>query len=384
MKALIIYRDNVYATELISTYNKLSDYEVTIVIDNRTLHIDIITSRLKVLLNKNINIITVKEFLEGKIDNMKFNYIVQNPPYQMQVGNAGKTKLIWDDIVIKSFNLLKDNGTMTSVHPGGWKFSSNKGSNNNLNKVKEIYYNNEVTYAEFNDLAQGRKTFDAATDYDVMTVIKNGTPKPVLVHTQSEDITINFKDFNILPTNKISLFKSLMAGPSDEKVELIRDSSYHHCNGGENCRVRPVQDKIFKHPVVYTITEKNGIKFYYSNTNTNGHFHIPKLILKAAATTTILDLNGEYGMTEFAAGYVDIPENLVKIQKVFHSDFKYIKGDFSGAGDNNLNSPIDGSSTMFKFIKEFRKDWWKDFYTNKMEQELIDEGVLDTNGNYIG
>jgi len=39
---------------------------------------------------------------------------------------------------------------------------------------------------------------------------------------------------------------------------------------------------------------------------------------------------------------------------------------------------------MFKFIKEFRKDWWKEFYTDEMEQELIQEGVLDANGNYIG
>lgn len=379
MRTLHIYHNR----HLRSVINNFNENDVIIVHNKITINLINHLFKINNIELINLTYITIKELLEGKIDNMKFNYIALNPPYQMRVGDAEKTKIIWDDIVIKSFDLLEDNGTMAAVHPGGWKFSSNKGSNNNLNKVKEIYYNNEVTYAEFNDLAQGRKTFGAATDYDVINVIKNGTPKPVLVHTQSEDITINFKDFNILPTNKISLFKSLMAGPSDEKVELIYDSNYHTSNGGENCKVKSCKQKDFKHPVVYTITEKNGIHLYYANTTLYGHFDIPKLILKKAATTTILDLKGKYGLTQFAAAIVDIPENLVKIQKVFNSNFKYIKGDFSGAGDNNLNSPIDGLGTMFKFIKEFRKDFWKDFYTNEMEQELIKEGVLDTNGNYI-
>jgi hypothetical protein len=43
---------------------------------------------------------------------------------------------------------------------------------------------------------------------------------------------------------------------------------------------------------------------------------------------------------------------------------------------------IDGLGTMFKFIKEFRKDWWKDFYTEDIEQELIQNGLLNKEDKY--
>jgi hypothetical protein len=131
--------------------------------------------------------------------------------------------------------------------------------------------------------------------------------------------------------------------------------------------VSQTEDNEFKCPVIYTITEKDGIKFYYSNTKDNGHFGISKLILKKGALISILDLDGKYGMTQFASAILDTPENLIKIQKVMHSDFKYTKRYFCGIGNDARNAPIDGLGIMFKFIKEFRKDWWKDFYTDNME-----------------
>ena len=70
-------------------------------------------------------------------------------------------------------------------------------------------------------------------------------------------------------------------------------------------------------------------------------------------------------MTQFASGIVDTPENLIKIKKVIDSDFKIIQSNFVGSNDKNMF--IDGLGTMFKFIKEFRKDWWKDFYVEEME-----------------
>jgi hypothetical protein len=85
-------------------------------------------------------------------------------------------------------------------------------------------------------------------------------------------------------------------------------------------------------------------------------------------------------MTQFASGIVNTKENLIKIQKVIDSDFKIIQSKFVGSNDKNMF--IDGLGTMFKFIKEFRKDWWKDFYTDDMEQELIQNGLLNKEDKY--
>jgi hypothetical protein len=107
--------------------------------------------------------------------------------------------------------------------------------------------------------------------------------------------------------------------------------------------------------------------------------------MKKGALSTVLDLDGEYGMTQFAAGIIDKPENLVRIKKALESnEFRKLKSDFRGLGKSSEKySIIDGLGNMWKFIKEFRKDFWKEFYTPEMEQELIDTGVLAVNGDYI-
>jgi hypothetical protein len=129
-----------------------------------------------------------------------------------------------------------------------------------------------------------------------------------------------------------------------------------------------------------------GIKYMYSNTKDNGHFGQAKLILAKASSTMILDLDGEYGMTQFASAICDTPENLIKIKKVFETPvFPKLKSEFCGIGlSSNRTALIENKGTMFKFIEEFRKDFWKDFYTDEMEKELIAEGLLDDNGKYIG
>ena len=328
------------------------------------------------------NVYTVNELLEGKLDDMQFDYIVGNPPYQTSVGDKDKQIPIWDTLVLKFFELLKENGEMSMIHPGGWRFSS-PSANNNLHSIKEIYQNHKVTYAEFNDIRKGYEVFGQATDFDVMNVIKCFSNEPIIIHTKTDGkISMNIRDLNMIPTDNFDLFLKLKGKPEEEKVEIIFNSAYHTLNGGERCRVRKNRNDIFKYPVIDRIPMNSGVKYYYSNTRNNGHFNISKLILARAASSTILDLNGDYGMTQFAAGIVDTPENLVKIQKVLELNiFKTMKTDFCGIGGSNKNAIIDGLGRMFKFLKEFRKDFWKEFYTDEMEQELIAEGKLNEDGS---
>lgn len=102
------------------------------------------------------------------------------------------------------------------------------------------------------------------------------------------------------------------------------------------------------------MTYKDGsINLWYSNTNKNGHYGIPKVIWSnGSASTPIVDENGDYALTEFAYAIIDEPKNLQFIQKaMLHPDF--IK----------MMSFADGLSHRYnqKIISLFRKDFWKEF-----------------------
>lgn len=65
----------------------------------------------------NLTYITYDELLEGKID-MKFDYIVGNPPYQYpKVGNHRSNKKLYVDITKKCLYLLTDDGVINFITP---------------------------------------------------------------------------------------------------------------------------------------------------------------------------------------------------------------------------------------------------------------------------
>jgi len=75
-----------------------------------------------------------------------------------------------------------------------------------------------------------------------------------------------------------------------------------------------------------------------------------------------LDLDGEYGLSQYTAAIVDDEENLLKIKKVVDSEeFKKLKSYFLGVVSQNVNASIDAPGNMFKVIREFKKDFWKEF-----------------------
>jgi len=82
---------------------------------------------------KDFTFITIKELLEGKIDNMRFDYVVGNPPYQdNKNSDAGS---LYIDITKKALTLLKPNGiidfitptTIAQVKKTGFTLSGKKG-----------------------------------------------------------------------------------------------------------------------------------------------------------------------------------------------------------------------------------------------------------------
>jgi hypothetical protein len=110
----------------------------------------------------------------------------------------------------------------------------------------------------------------------------------------------------------------------------------------------------FIYPCVYTIIKNGDINFYWSNTNENGFFGIPKIIwTNGMASQPTLDLNGNYGLTQFAYAIQDTPENLIKIREAMYSD-KFL---------NTMKFCYMSSGNRFdrKILSTFKKDFWRHF-----------------------
>ena len=107
------------------------------------------------------------------------------------------------------------------------------------------------------------------------------------------------------------------------------------------------------YPCIYSITKKDGCKFKYSDEK-KGHFGIPKVIWSnGAGTYPIIDINGDYGLTQFAYAVVDDKQNLQKIKDAMISEkFINLMKYLVFKKDDKYN---------YKIIALFKKDFYKYF-----------------------
>jgi len=111
MRTLHIYHNR----HLRSVINNFNENDVIIVHNKITR--DLINHLFKInnIEVLNLTYITIKELLEGKIDNMKFDYIVGNPPYQDN--NNSDAGSLYIDITKKVLPLLTEQGVIDFITP---------------------------------------------------------------------------------------------------------------------------------------------------------------------------------------------------------------------------------------------------------------------------
>jgi len=346
---LLIYRGQRFDEEINPRLQEYKNDNVVLVIDNK------LTRKIVgYLINdyeQKIKLITIHEFLnKGVIDNMEFDNVIINGPYQMQVGPR-KTKQVWGEINEKALSLVKDNGgTFTTWHPIGWRNISG-----DYRYIFNLYKSYNMTRIDMHDINTGLEVFNAKTPFDVVYITKepyqNKTELNFMDGTQK---VVDITDLEFIPNSMFDEVMNLVAKPNEEKVEVIKDSTYH------TQRNHMSSEKVgeFKYPCVYSILMDGTTNLYYSNTNQKGHFNIPKLILGYGANpTSTIDKNGEYGVTQYSFGIVDNVENLSMIQKALNSEgFKKITNEslkYTATQGQPLIHP--------NIISQFRKDFWKEF-----------------------
>jgi hypothetical protein len=153
-----------------------------------------------------------------------------------------------------------------------------------------------------------------------------------------------------IPNGEFNKIKSLMAKDEEEKVVVINNSSYHT----QKDYVSGVECEEHKYPCVYSVM-KTETKFKYSKINNKGHFGFSKLIWgrgRIKSVGSFVDLNGEYGLTEFTSAIVDDKNNIEEIKTAFDTfEFRKLM-ELCSVGNMSINH---------KVIATFRKDFYKQF-----------------------
>jgi hypothetical protein len=115
------------------------------------------------------------------------------------------------------------------------------------------------------------------------------------------------------------------------------------------------ETKKHKYPIVYS-TPLVGPTIWYSSTNERGHFGIPKIILNASRPLGfVVDLKGEFGMSQFCVGIVGSKEYLKMVAAVIQNQKTNGFAEFMSAcnfTDKLFNKDV---------ISLLRKDFWKAF-----------------------
>ena len=277
------------------------------------------------------------------VDNMKFDVIVGNPPYQTETN--GNSRPIWDKFILKSFELLKEDGYLSMVHPAGWRNVTGKFTN-----VRDLLLSKQMEYLEIHNESDGQKVFGASTRYDWYNVQNVDKYKNTIVKFEDGSVEqIDLSEMPFIPNHSLEHIKSFIAKEGEERVEIISNSAYHT----QRNYINKIKIGEFKYPVVYTVNKNDDLSFRWSSTNQNGHFGVSKIILMpATGTGRYIDAAGEYGLTQFTYGIVDSSDNLPFIKNALESKkFENLMTACS-VGLNGYNH---------KVLSTFRKDFWKEF-----------------------
>ena len=162
----------------------------------------------------------------------------------------------------------------------------------------------------------------------------------------------DLSEMEFIPNGMFSEIQKLLAKKGDETVEIFNNSSYHT----QRSHMSKTQSEEFKYPCIDNVNTKHEAgKVYWSNIKNKGHFGVSKIIMGSFGINTLLDKNGEYGLTQHGIGIVDTVENLKRIEEVLNNE------EFQ-----NLNKMTDVAGTKdvplnHKAIALFRKDFWKEF-----------------------
>ena len=284
---------------------------------------------------------TLELDIKEKWDIDGFDAVIGNPPYQNSNNNKGSGNTLWNLFVEKSLNVwLIEKGLLLYVHPRGWRQIKSKVGN--LMKEKQIIYLN------MNSVSKGLEIFKCATDYDYYLIENIYAYKKTYIddyENKKYEYMIN-NDLKFIPNHNLNEVFSL--------VDIVDDNGFINDQSSYEPRKKWMsknQSNEYKYPCVYSINSKNVISKKWSSRNDKGHFHITKFIF-SNGNGSYKDINGDYGLTQWAYAIKCKKEDIDNVEKAFNSN-KF----------NNIIDAINLTSNKYNYnvMKLFKKDFWKEF-----------------------
>lgn len=286
------------------------------------------------------NPFNIDEFNRRVLNMKKFDVVIGNPPYQ---DPNNKRSPLWQKFVKKSFDLTKDSGHISLIHPSSWRKPEHE--------LFEMFKDNNLKYLEIHDGADGQKTFGAGTRYD-WYILEKKTYSGIttIVDESGCKVSKDITKIGCIPHKDIEWFSSLLATDSNYSCKILYSRSAY---ATDKKHIAARKDNTYNSPVVYT-TRKNGARLVYSSLRANGHFGIKKVIMGIASPENgFYDKNGEFGVSQFAMAIeVDSDYEGRELEKILKTDkFKKLCSICKWAG----------AYTDWRIFKNFKKDFWKEF-----------------------
>ena len=270
-----------------------------------------------------------------------FDAVIGNPPYQNSNNNKGSGNTLWNLFVEKSLNIwLIKKGLLLFVHPRGWRQINSK--------VGILMKKKQIIYLNMNSVSKGLETFRCATDYDYYLIENIDVYKETNIddyENKKYQYMIN-TEFKFIPNHSLNEVFSL--------IDIVEDNGFMNDQSSYEPRKKWMSKSNtdeYKYPCVYSINSKNVISKKWSNRNDCGHFNITKFIF-SNGNGYYKDINGEYGLTQWAYAIKCKKEDIDNVEKAFNSN-KF----------NNIIDAINLTSNKYNYniIKLFKKDFWKEF-----------------------
>jgi hypothetical protein len=255
------------------------------------------------------------ELFQNKIS---IDIIIGNPPFQTPRDHARISskggQILWDKFIRASLDILQKNNGKSSmferflcfITPPGWRKPYHQlwplmtTGNNSLLFIHNINKKTAITQMQ---VQQHMDLFVIKCTHN-NTIVSSLSPHAAdrCIFISDDLVTYNNiqpRDWPFLPNGEFDAIKCILDTKPDPTRVIYDRMAY----GSDTKNMSPIfVAGEFIYPVVHTMT-KRGLGIWYSNTNTRGHFGVPKVILNFNEKLyPYLDISGEYGMGQFSFG----------------------------------------------------------------------------------
>jgi hypothetical protein len=236
-----------------------------------------------------------------RLERMKFDVVVGNPPYQDPV-NPDSSKKLWPFFVDKAFELVKPNGYVGMITPSSWM-------NGRMN-VFEHFKEKQCVYLDYD----ASKYFPGIGSTFSFYVIKNCIrTSPTNVKNEFEIDPVSMK-YLPLDTNKISI--SIVE--KIKGVETFVGISDSFCHASRKDKVSVIKNEEFQYP------NKHGSEtIVYSNIK-HPCSDLKKVMFYMSGPMYPFYDDGEYGVTQHH-GYIQVENEEQGLNLCSYLESKFIK-----------------------------------------------------------